>query len=105
MRLTIPLTGRLKADGSGNPADPVRIIPLDLGDVAWQAIAFDFDAGTVEVEADVPQRPGELPAIYEVRKEAVLQAAQALLNDKTVDELHTLSGSPKLKKPAKKAGV
>lgn len=73
MGLRIPLTGTVEerdAEGrfSGNADDPIRIIDIDIGDIAWQAISFDLDNGFVEVEADVPKArliklPGK-PARY-----------------------------------------
>ncbi len=97
MRLVIPLTGTLRADGSGDPDDPVRIIPVSLGDLAWRAVSFDFEAGTVEVEAEVPQHNGEERLAYEARSASVLSDAQAAL-EHTADELYALTGAARLKR-------
>jgi hypothetical protein len=59
MKLKIPLTGTAikHTDGNwvGDPNDPVRIF-LDIGDIAWQAVSFDWENGMVEVEVtEVPR--------------------------------------------------
>lgn len=50
MRLTIPLTGTILAEGSvwgagdlvGDPADPIRPVDLDLGNVSWKMVDLDL---------------------------------------------------------------
>jgi len=59
MRLSIPITGTaiIDKDGrvSGDPDDPIRVINLNVGDVAWKTVSLDLEAGLMEVEADVPR--------------------------------------------------
>jgi len=66
MRLTIPLTGTaIKAkdgvgavDGSyfgGAVNNPIRPA-VNIGDMAWRAISFDLDAGTMEIECEPPPK-------------------------------------------------
>lgn len=116
MRIKIPLTGTLVTEDpdTGDPEDPVRVINLDLGDVAWQAVAFDWDAGLVEVELEVPRHtgrhdpdtgkafPDEPPAKHATRRAAALSRVKSLLLDHTVDELYGMAGDPRLRRPFKK---
>ena len=123
MRLRIPLTGTLREDGSGDPDDPVRVIGVDLGDIGWKALSFDFENGFVEVEADIPKRQrhrlsdgrillsheiseAELQSIaesaeetekqYQERSALLLNNAKAIL-DGDIDALYIATGSAKLK--------
>lgn len=113
MRVKIPLTGTLTSEEPyiGDEADPVRVIPLDLGDVAWRAVAFDWEAGLVEVELEVPRHVGridpetELPipeeteAAHKARRDQALARVKTILVDKNVDELYELTGAARLKRP------
>jgi len=113
MRCLIPLTGTLLSGGSGDPNDPIRIIPLDLGDVSWRAVSFDWENGVVEVELEPTPRyvrrmdpltgnpvSDETETEYDLRRTRALNHVKQLLS-KSKDELYTLSKSPRLKNPFK----
>jgi len=131
MRLTIPLTGTviLNPDRQTWQSSSDVGVAVDIGDIAWQAVSFDWENGTVEVEVvEVPRHdliklPGkvaryekdltekeikdiqdgkvvaqmipETEVQYNIRKAAVLAAAQSLLS-KPKEELYAMSGSPRL---------
>ena len=109
MRVKIPLTGTRLPDGGGDPNDPVSVITLELGDVSWRAVSWDWDNGLVEVELiERPRHSKEVDAggnpiftepliAYQARRDAALDHVRSLLVDKTPDELYALSGSPRLK--------
>jgi hypothetical protein len=121
MRLKIPLTGTVvkDADGTwgGDPNDPVRIIELDLGNVAWKAVNFDLDKALVEIEVmpgnfvseldlDVRGKPKidvEGKRLHKTRmateqeKASFLQYAKAMLEGHTPEELYQISNCPRLK--------
>ena len=58
MRLTIPLTGTVvlnpdrKTWQSGSDVG----VAVDIGDIPWHAVSFDWENGTVEVETDDPPK-------------------------------------------------
>ena len=59
MRLTIPLTGTvvLNPDRQTWQSGSDVGVAVDIGDIAWRAVSFDWENGTVEVEVvDVPRR-------------------------------------------------
>lgn len=105
MRLRIPLTGHLIADGKGDLEDPVRAINLNLGNLRWSAVSYDFDAGIMEVEAEVRKDPDESEEQYQRRRQLILDNAKHLLESHTIDELYQMSGSARLKKNMKSRGI
>ena len=120
MKLTIPLTGTVLIDGSvhgdgllkGDPDDPIRPVPIDLGNVSWTMVDVDMDAETMEIEVapgealdeDTGQVDGEGEKIYQGRpataaeKDGFLQYARDLIKGYTKDELYAISGKPRLKR-------
>jgi hypothetical protein len=117
VRLRIPITGRVtdfdsglaELDGigvSGDPADPVRPIAVDLGDVSWQLVSLDLENEEAEIEVTpaeetIELRPGgnpNNPADYisrkrtDIEKQAVLDQARAKVEGKTHRQLRALTG-------------
>jgi len=115
VRIKIPLTGTLLTlnPAIGADDDPVRVIGLDLGDVAWRAVAWEWDQDLVEVELDAAPRrvgrceddgtpiPDETPATHKARRAQALAHVRELLLGHTIGELYELAGDPRLKKPFK----
>lgn len=123
MRLRVPITGTVisydpalaKLDGigiSGDPNDPVRLVPVNLGNVSWRLVSIDLDNEVAEIEVtageDTLYNTGEVdkngkpiinsrPATFK-EKEAFLKYASNLINNHTKDELYSISKSPRLKK-------
>jgi hypothetical protein len=93
MKLSIPLTGTLVSYNpiEGDPDDPVRPIPLKLGNVSMQLVALDLphDLALIEVT----------PAPSEPNPQALLDRAKALLLDNTQDELYKKTNTKRLRKP------
>lgn len=61
MRIEVPIQGTVKSVNgnvvSGDPGDPIRPVPLDLGaTVSWQMISLDIEKEVmvIEVEAEEP---------------------------------------------------
>ncbi len=124
MRLKIPLTGTVLVEGtvfgegklSGDPADPIRPIDIDLGNVSWKMVGVDLDNEEMEIDVmpaeKISEPTGENDTegnpIYTSRattqqeKAGFLQHAQDLINTRTKDELYALAKLPKLKRPFKK---
>lgn len=119
MKVIVPITGELIGSDAGNPDDPVRpinlvkLLPVELTDFAWQAINYDFDAGLVELEVtfepqiietdwDGKSNPiawrEETQIELATRQTNTEEALRQILQDHTRDELHQMSGSPKLKR-------
>lgn len=126
----LPLTGTFLDEENllGDPADPVRVLNLDLGRaVGWNAVdgGFDFAAGTVEVELavrrqDVAVLPGgvrkllgdldvpevaqalsiepETDAEFTARETVAVAAIEALLNQ-PLASLYAITGEPQLRRP------
>lgn len=116
MRITIPLTGTLLAYEPipvGDDSDPVRPIPLDLGNVSWQLIYLDLenDEAVIEVApAEMYDEPtGEFDSdgnpvclrkqVTNEMKEAALKKVKDLLLDHGKDELYRITNSRPLRKP------
>ena len=124
MRLTIPLTGTVLVEGSvwgdgllqGADNDPLRPVPIGLGNVSWTMVDVDLDNEVMIIEVspaeeskeDTGQVDDEGEPIYTRRqatpqeKEGFLQHARDLVDGHTKDELYAVSGSPRLKRPFKK---
>ena len=130
MRINIPMTGTIidfdpelfKLDGigiSGDPADPVRPVPVNLGDVSWTLVSIDLDNDKMEIElsADYISAPvfdgkgspilDEGGSQIKLRRQATTEEQQALLDNakkliesKTVDELYQATGVQRLVKPS-----
>jgi hypothetical protein len=119
MRLTIPLTGTV-LDGSltGDPNDPIRPIDIDLGNVSWQMVDVDLENEVMVIEVtpaeefseDTGEKDGEGNPIYRTReategeKIGFLQNAYRLIMEHSKDELYTMSGNHRLKRPFKRQG-
>jgi len=118
MRIKIPLTGTLLTEEPyiGDGDDPVRIIELDLGDLSWEAVAWDWERELVEIDVEPAPRyvgrvddqdnpiPDETPAEYKARRAYALEHVRWLLLDHTVEELREMSGSPSLRRPFRPGG-
>lgn len=124
MRVKIPLTGKVteyhpELDGlgpssgiSGDLNDPVKPVPIDLGNVSWKLVAIDLENDLAEIEitpsdrirVDTGKLDGEGKPIYETReateteKQDFLDYARNLVEGHTKDELYTMSGKKKLVK-------
>ncbi len=131
MRLKIPMTGTVtdfdpdcyKLDGigiGGDPNDPVRVVNLNLGGIAWRLVSIDLENDLMEVEAappekvDVPVLDGKgKPVLSEdgspkftnrpttpAEKGSILANAQRILESMTADEIYSSTGDKRLVKPA-----
>lgn len=128
MRLQIPLTGTVLVEGSvwgegkltGDNADPIRPIDLDLGNVSWRMVDVDManevmiievepaefvndpdldTQGNQKIDADGKPMFKSRPATPR-EKEGFLQYARQLIEGHTKAELYALAGKPRLKRPA-----
>lgn len=131
MRLKIPLTGTIskyhpelaKYGGSsgisGDLNDPVRPVPVNLGNVSWKLVSIDLETDTAEIEVtpsdnisepdlgaegkQKKDKDGNL--LYKSRqateqeKVSFLQYAKNLVEGHTKDELYQISKCPRLKRP------
>lgn len=128
MKLSIPLTGTLvsydpklaKYGGSsgitGDLNDPIKPVPIDLGNVSWKIISVDLDNEMTEIEVspaefiseDTGQVDGQGEPIYTTRKATgqekvgFIQHARDMVEGKTKDKLYEISKSPRLKRSFKK---
>lgn len=131
MRLKIPMTGTVvdydpalaALDGIGvlgDPANPVRVVNLNLGGVSWRLVGIDLANDLMEVEVEAPETievdafDAQGNAILDVQgkpqkvsrpatpaeKEAILSNAVHLIESKTIDEIYALAGDKRLVKPA-----
>lgn len=118
MRITVPITGEILNGKSGNPANPVRpvnfhkLLPPGLDNFGWQAIEWDFENGTVEIEVTfrhdtfatldgegkLLSSRRETDTELNQRRTASENALRDMLK-KTKEELYALSGDKPLKKP------
>lgn len=122
MKLRIPLTGKvteyhpeLEEYGAscgigGDLNDPVKPVPINLGNVSWKLISIDLETDTAEIEVKPSDRisipTGKFDAegneIYETReateeeKQGFLNYAKNLVEGHTADELYTMSNSKRL---------
>ncbi len=126
MKITLPLTGTVKAIQPGHKPglveiygeneDPIRPVHVDLGDVSWVLVDLDLDAEemTIEVTAapttkyDTGEVDGEgkpifdsMPATAEEKAARVQYAQSHSLSHMSRQALYALSGSPALKNPFK----
>lgn len=123
MRLTIPLTGTVIAEGSvwgegklsGDPNDPIRPIDIDLGNVSWVMVDVDLENEVMVIEVEPGENvseptdevDGEGKPIFigrpatEEEKMGFLQHAQQLVEGHTKEELYAMANHPKLKRPFK----
>lgn len=125
MRVKIPMTGTVskynpklaKYGGSsgieGAPNDPVRPVPVNLGNVSWDLVSVDLKKDLMEIEvspAEVisvlkeqgdPNRPEDWLTRRATPKEKqdALDCVRALVEGHTVSELYQMSHCPRLKKP------
>ncbi|GAI78627.1 unnamed protein product [marine sediment metagenome] len=123
MRLTLPLTGTVLVEGSvwgagdliGDNSDPIRPIPIDLGNVSWRMVDIDLENEVMvievepskEISEDTGQLDGGDNPLYKSRKSTeqeklgFLQHAQDLIMSHTRDELYQMSKCHRLKRPFK----
>lgn len=123
MKLTIPLTGTVLVEGSvlgdgklvGDNKDPVRPVPINLGNVSWEMLDVDLENEVMVIEVtpapeigeDTGEEDGEGEPIYRTRKTTdnekrdFLQNARRLIISHTRDELYQMSKCPRLKRPFK----
>lgn len=125
MKLKIPLTGKVTEyhpelegyDASGGIGgdlnDPVRPVPVNLGNVSWRLISIDLETDLAEIEVtpsdrisiDIEKLDGEGNPIYETReateeeKQGFLNYARSLVEGHTADELYKMTKKGKLIKP------
>lgn len=131
MRLKIPMTGTVtdfdpecyKLDGigvSGDNNDPVRVVNLNLGDIAWHLVGIDLENNLMEVEAEAAEQISDPVLDAEGKpvlntdgspkfssrpttpkeKQQLLDNAKHILESKTTDEIYSLTGDKRLVKPA-----
>lgn len=128
MRLKIPMTGTVidfdpesyKLDNigiSGENNDPVRVVNLNLGGIAWHLVSIDLENDLMEVEVEPPEqiteprldangKPVKSEPLYisrpttPVEKQQILDNAQHILESHTTNEIYVLTGDKKLVKPA-----
>lgn len=126
MKIKIPLTGKVteyhpELDGtcpssgvSGDLNDPVKPVPIDLGNVSWKLVNIDLENDLAEIEVESSDRislltgklDGEGNPIYETRqateqeKQGFLDYAKNLVESHTKDELYSMSKAKRLVKPA-----
>lgn len=125
MKLTIPLTGTVLREGSvwgkgklkGAANDPIKPIPLNLGNVSWKMIDVDLENEVMvidvqpaeETDEDTGQFDAENHPIVirrpttQAEKDGFLQYAKQLIEGHSKDELYLMSGCVRLKRPKKKA--
>ncbi len=126
MKITLPLTGTVKAIQPGHKPglveiygeneDPIRPVHVDLGDVSWVLVEMDLDAEemTIEVTAapttkydtgkvDEEGKPiyAGRPATEQEKADRVAYAQSHSLSHMSHQALYALSGSPPLKNPFK----
>ncbi len=121
MQLTVPITGTVIREGDihddglleGDPNDPIRLIDINLGNVSWTLVDIDIDAEVAIIEVtpalDVVEEtgvilPGGEPEVRQrdttdVERSQLLSYAKGIVEGKTKAQLHTLSGSPRIKRP------
>lgn len=104
MRIIVPITGEVTADGGGNPNKPIRplnlteLLPAEFTDFGFKTINYDFDAGMVELELSFSKNESESDEGFTTRQEASQNAILKLLREHTADELYELAKQPKLDK-------
>lgn len=124
MRLKIPLTGtvlsydtelaeyRGSSGIAGDLNDPIRPVPIDLGNVSWRLIAIDLENDLAEIEVKPSEnintvRDGGNPDNPEDRftrpsteqeRQGFLNYAKNLVESHTKDELYAMSGKKRLVK-------
>ena len=130
MIVKVPITGRVigfdpESMGIvGDPNDPVRVIPLNLGNVSWRLISIDLENDLMEIEvtpADsifIPEldanknfvldqnglQKGVMHKTTEAEKQRFLNEVKALVEGKTREELYSLAGAKPLVKAKMIAG-
>lgn len=118
MRIEIPLTGTVLVEGQahgdgrleGDPADPIRPINIDLGNVSWHMINVDLDREVMIVEVEGGEYTSD-PDTNMSRpstpadKAAALAHVQGLIHGKSKAELYKQSGSARLRRPFKTGGT
>lgn len=124
MKVKIPLTGTVteyhpELEGitpsggiSGDPNDPIKPVPIDLGNVSWKLVDIDLENDLMEIEVtpsdrisvDTGKLDGEGNPIYETRKateqekQGFLDYAKNLVEGHTKDELYAMAKKSKLVK-------
>ena len=116
MYLSIPLTGRVVSYNPliGDDNDPVRPISIDLGcNVSWTLISIDLEHDLALIDIAVEDRcqfpTGKVDENNEPimdrrvatakERQAFLDNAKSLIQDKSIDRLYEQSKSARLKKP------
>ncbi|GAF68053.1 unnamed protein product [marine sediment metagenome] len=112
MELRIPLTGTIEVEGAykegklvGKADDPIRIIPIDLGNVSWTLKDIDLvdEVAIIEVVPSpvITKVVGDVPVTRpatKAEKTASLNHAKGRLAGKTKDDLYLETKSAKLKR-------
>lgn len=121
MRLTLPITGTVKREGSvhgdglleGAPDDPIRLIGISLGNVSWKMVDVDLEKEEMAIEvtpSDMISIPtGEIDENGEdkfiERKATLEEKADALefvrmiAEEYTKEELFAVTGDERLRRP------
>lgn len=109
MRLKIPLTGKIleytpefegygpSGEISGDPANPVRPVPINLGNVKWNLVSIDLETDTAEIEVSPGEGINGRLATDE-EKQGFLDYAKNLVEEHTIDELYAMTNSKRLEK-------
>lgn len=110
MIVSIPLTGTLIAYNpvKGDPDDPVRPIPLKMGNCRRSLISLDLENDLALIDV-TPADQGDFESggvisrrsYTEQEKEAMLANIKNLLLDNSIDRLYQITGSARLRKPKK----
>ena len=119
MRIKLPIRGTVKQIEpyiSGDPADPIQLVDINLGNVSWRLIKLDLDAEEMEIEVtpsetidyDTGQKDEFDRPIFMSRQATAEEKTQFLeharknsLECMSSAALYALSGSSRLKNPFK----
>ena len=121
MRLTVPITGTVLVEGEvqgkgnlvGDPKDPIRPVPIDLGNVSWTMIDVDLENETMIIEVQpalvVSEEIGEGDSAGKSigtrrnttgqERAGFLQYARNLVEGHTKDELRAMGKAARLNRP------
>jgi hypothetical protein len=106
MKISIPLTGTLVSYSPliGDDNDIIRPIELDLGNVSWQLLNLDLEHDLALIEVNpvkeiMDKTTGKMRPITEKERQDELNKVEKLIAGKSIDELYSISGSARLKKP------
>lgn len=116
MRVTVPITGELLPDGSGNQDNPVRpvdirrILPPNARNFGFDVVSYYYDQRVAQLDiyfekASITTRVDEHGDPIEFRQETdaefnsrvgETEAELAKIRGKGIDEIRNLTGEPEL---------